>query len=86
MRFKNFMTMAAAGTMLAVVPTTAVSATSLRASQAVPTASVERAGAQTTEESNLRGGAGLIIAILAAAAVIAGIIIAADNNDSPTSA
>lgn len=79
------------------IATSAVLALSLvggsTVAQAAPAASKlsvnapARAGATTTENSDLRGrgGAGIIIAILAAAAIIAGIIIAADNNNSPTS-
>jgi hypothetical protein len=59
------------------------------AQAAQPVASIataDRASTATADDSELEGGAGIIIAILAAAAVIAGIIVAADgSDDTPTS-
>ena len=75
----------AAGVALAVSPVAASAAQSAKGITAADYAQA-RTAAQTTNESDLRGGAGgTIIAILAIAAIITAIIIAADgSDDSPT--
>jgi hypothetical protein len=65
----------------------ATAAVSLAASPAIAEAAYERANAPIEGESELAGGASIILALLAAAAVIGGIIIAVDSDGEglPTS-
>lgn len=48
---------------------------------AAPVVAADRSAAPIEDESELAGGAGIIVAILAAAAIIGAIYIAVDNGD-----
>lgn len=63
----------------------AAAALSLAATPAIAEAAFERSSAPIEGESDIAGGAGILVAILGAAAVVGGIIAISGGNDDPAS-